>query len=324
MRPDQSSDATRAAPRVAAVIVTHNRRELLLESLAAVRAQTRPPDLVVVIDNASADGSAAAVRERFADVQLVRLPENYGGAGGFACGMSAALAGGADWLWLMDDDTVPEPGALPAMLAAVARYPGRQPSLLASRVVWTDGRDHPMNTPRPWRFAGRKGRQAAAAVGCLPVRSASFVSLLVRAADCRVAGLPRADFFLWNDDFDFTTRLLRGRIGLACPASVVVHKTAVFGGTETATGDRFYYEVRNKIWTFRSDGLAVPERLLFAASTLRRWLRTYAGSADRGALRSALRRGIIAGITTAPRPNEQVLGSGDPGSAVLFADTERT
>ncbi len=324
MPPGRSSGDTRADRRVVAVIVTHNRRELLLECLAAVRAQTRPPDLVVAVDNASADGSAAAVRERFPDVQLISLQANYGGAGGFACGMSAALAGGADWLWLMDDDTVPEPGALQPMLAAAADYPGRLPSLLASRVIWTDGRDHPMNTPRPWRFASRSERQAAASVDCLPVRSASFVSLLVSAADCRVAGLPRADFFLWNDDFDFTTRLLRGRIGLACPASVAVHKTATFGGTETATADRFYYEVRNKIWTFRSDGLAVPERLLFAAATLRRWLRTFARSADRGALRSALRRGITAGITTAPRPNEQVLGSGDPGSGVLFADTSRT
>jgi len=49
-------------PRVFAVIVTYNRRELLLESLAAVAAQTRAPDAVIVIDNASADGSAAAVR----------------------------------------------------------------------------------------------------------------------------------------------------------------------------------------------------------------------------------------------------------------------
>ncbi|HEY7014396.1 MAG TPA: glycosyltransferase, partial [Streptosporangiaceae bacterium] len=52
------SVAENASPRVAAVVVTYNRRELLLESLAAVTSQTRPPDAVIVVDNASTDGSA--------------------------------------------------------------------------------------------------------------------------------------------------------------------------------------------------------------------------------------------------------------------------
>jgi rhamnopyranosyl-N-acetylglucosaminyl-diphospho-decaprenol beta-1,3/1,4-galactofuranosyltransferase len=59
------------SPRVVAVVVTYNRRELLLESLAAVRAQSRAPDVVIVVDNASSDGTAAAVRDRYPDVTLV-------------------------------------------------------------------------------------------------------------------------------------------------------------------------------------------------------------------------------------------------------------
>ena len=309
--------------RVCAVIVTYNRRELLLEAVAAVRGQTRPPEHLVVIDNASSDGSAAAVRQQYPDVTLVTLGANYGGAGGFAYGMAAALGASADLIWLMDDDTIPQPGALAALLAAADRYPGPEPALLASRVLWTDGRDHPMNTPRSWPFASRTATTAAAGAGCVPVRSASFVSVLVRAEDCRQAGLPRADFFLWNDDFEFTTRLLRGRVGLYCRDSVVVHKTATFGGTESASPDRFFYEVRNKIWTLRSDGLAPPEQLLFAAATLRRWVRTYARSADRRGLRSALRRGVAAGLKAGPRPNEQVLGAAEPDPVTLLAGTAR-
>jgi rhamnopyranosyl-N-acetylglucosaminyl-diphospho-decaprenol beta-1,3/1,4-galactofuranosyltransferase len=295
-------------PRVAAVVVTYNRRRLLLESLAAVAAQARPADRVIVVDNASTDESAAAVREQFPDVTLEQLARNTGGAGGFAFGMALALAGDADLIWLMDDDTVPEPGALAALLAARDRHPGGPPALIASRVVWTDGRPHPMNTPRVKPFARPAERRADAAAGGVPIRSASFVSVLVDAGLAARRGLPRADYFLWNDDFEFTTRLLRGQAGLLCPASVVVHKTAAFGSTDADPGPRFFYEVRNKIWTLRSGAALAPaERVLYGGSTLRRWARTFARSPDRRALRSCLVKGIAAGVRTQPRPTEEVL-----------------
>src|SRR5215469_16397890 len=145
-------------PRVTAVVVTYNRRDLLLEALAAVHAQTRVPDAVIVVDNASTDGTGAAVRAQFPAVQLAELTRNTGGAGGFAYGMARALDGAADLIWLMDDDTVPEPGALEAMLAARDRYLGQPPALVASRVIWTDGRAHPMNTPRTKPFASQADR----------------------------------------------------------------------------------------------------------------------------------------------------------------------
>jgi rhamnopyranosyl-N-acetylglucosaminyl-diphospho-decaprenol beta-1,3/1,4-galactofuranosyltransferase len=306
-----------ARPVVAAVVVTYNRRPLLLEALAAIQAQTRPPDTVIVVDNASTDESAAAVAAQFPAVRLERLARNTGGAGGFAFGMALALAGDgdpdgepgrADLIWLMDDDTIPEPGALEALLEARDRHPGGPPALLASRVVWTDGRPHPMNTPRVKPFARPAEVQAAAAAGCQPIRSASFVSVLVDATVSARRGLPQADYFLWNDDFEFTTRLLRGQAGLLCPASVVVHKTAAFGGTDADPGPRFFYEVRNKIWTLRTGAALAPaERVLYGGSTLRRWARTFARSSDRRALGSSLVSGIAAGVRTRPRPTEEVL-----------------
>jgi rhamnopyranosyl-N-acetylglucosaminyl-diphospho-decaprenol beta-1,3/1,4-galactofuranosyltransferase len=296
---------------VTAVVVTYNRRDLLLESLAAVLAQDRVPEQVIVVDNASEDGTAAAVRDKFPAVQLTELKRNSGGAGGFAAGLALALTGGADLIWLMDDDTVPEPGALAALLAARDRMlarAGRPPALVASQVLWTDGREHPMNTPRRKPFAAKAERLAAAAVGCVPIRSASFVSILVDAGEARRRGLPRAAYFLWNDDFEFTTRLLRGNTGLLCPASVVVHKTATFGSTDTDPGDRFFYEVRNKVWMFRDNAPLAPlERAAYAGSTLRRWARTFARSADRRALRRSLLRGLSAGVRTRPRPTPEVL-----------------
>lgn len=301
-------------PRVIAVVVTYNRRDLLLEALGAVQAQTRVPDAVIVVDNASTDGTAAAVRATFPAVRLAELTRNSGGAGGFAYGMALALADAADLIWLMDDDTVPEPGALQAMLTARDRYPAGAPALVASRVIWTDGRAHPMNTPRTKPFASKADRLAAGTVGCTPIRSASFVSVLVDAGQCRRRGLPQADYFLWNDDFEFTTRLLRGSTGLLCPASVAVHKTATFGSTDVDPGQqRFFYEVRNKIWMLKTRAPLTPlERLVYGGSALRRWARTFAGSRDRRALGSSLVKGIAAGVRTSPRPTEEVLAEIGP------------
>jgi GT2 family glycosyltransferase len=205
---------------------------------------------------------------------------------------------------------VPEPDALRAMLDARARHPARPPALIASRVLWTDGRAHPMNTPRTKPFATRAERLSADAAGCLPIRSASFVSVLVDASVCRQRGLPQADYFLWNDDFEFTTRLLRGNTGLLCPASVVVHKTREFGSTDADPGQRFFYEVRNKIWTLRARAPLSPgERVLYGGSTLRRWARTFARSSDRRALGQCLVQGAVAGVRTSPRPTTEVLAS---------------
>jgi rhamnopyranosyl-N-acetylglucosaminyl-diphospho-decaprenol beta-1,3/1,4-galactofuranosyltransferase len=297
-------------PRVIAVVVTYNRRQLLLEALAAVQAQSRPADAVIVVDNASTDDTPAAVRQHYPSVQLAELARNTGGAGGFACGLALALDRGADLVWLMDDDTVPEPDALRAMLDARARHPAQPPALIASRVVWTDGRAHPMNTPRTKPFATKAELRSAGAAGCLPIRSASFVSVLVDASVCRQRGLPQADYFLWNDDFEFTTRLLRGNVGLLCPASVVVHKTREFGSTDADPGARFFYEVRNKIWTLRARSPLTPlERVLYGGSTLRRWARTFARSRDRRALGRCLVRGVVAGVGTSPRPTSQILAS---------------
>jgi GT2 family glycosyltransferase len=270
---------------------------------------------VVVVDNASDDGTAEAVRARFPAVDLVRLGANTGGAGGFAVGVGRALdRHQADHLWLLDDDTVPEPEALSHLLAAWGGHPGATPpAVVASRVVWTDGRDHPMNTPRRAPLAGRADREAAAAVGCLPVRSASFVSVLVDGPAARATPPPVADYFLWNDDFEYTTRLLRERPGLASRLSVVVHHTRTFGSTDADPGPRFYYEVRNKVWLFtRSAGLRPVERVLYAGSTAVRWVRTAVRSSDRAVLLRSGARGARDALRAGPRPNAEVLAGALP------------
>lgn len=291
------------------MVVAYNRRDLLAAALDAIQSQAEPVTRIHVVDNASTDGTAAMVRERFPEVVLHELTSNTGGAGGFAAGIAYALSEGAELVWLMDDDTVPGPGAVGELVRAYVDYPGR-PALVASRVVWTDGRDHPMNTPRRRPGVSAAAARAAATVGCTPIRSASFVSVLVDAEAVRESGLPEADFFLWNDDFEFTTRLLRRAPGLYCVSSRVEHRTKTFGSTSADPGERFYFEVRNKVWTFfRSDGLSVREKALYGGSTLRRWVRTFGQSGDRRTLTSCLRRGLLDGLRSGPRDPLQVLAA---------------
>ena len=119
------------------------------------------------------------------------------------------------------------------------------------------------------------------------------MSILVDAATAAERGLPVADYFLWNDDFAYTTRLIRGGVGLYLPTSVVVHKTRVFGSTDADPGERFYWEVRNKVWMFtRSSSLSPGEKVVYGGSTLTRWIRTFIDSPDRATLRDGLRHGL--------------------------------
>ncbi|MFI2103353.1 glycosyltransferase [Isoptericola sp. NPDC019693] len=307
-----------STPTVVAVVVSYNRAALLGAALDALAAQSRPVDRTVVVDNASTDDALQVARSHPSTPEVVALQRNTGGAGGFAVGLATAVADlDADLVWLMDDDTVPTETALEALLGAREAYAG-DVTAMASRVVWTDGSDHPMNTPRSRPGASPAELARARAAGAMPVRSMSFVSMLVDARAVREHGLPVSDFFIWNDDFEFSTRLLRRGTGLYVPGSVVEHRTARLVGTDHDPGPRFYYEVRNKVWTFtRSAALAPSERLLYGGSTLRRWARTIARSSDRGTLLKAGGRGLWHGVVRRPRADTEVLaGVGPAGLSV--------
>ena len=308
------------AQRVVAVVVAYDRRDLLVEALDALAAQSRPLDAVVVVDNASHDDSAVVATEHPVSATVVELSRNTGGAGGFTVGIAHAVeALDADLVWLMDDDTIPTPTALAELLATRDAYQGPV-AVLGSRVVWHDGRDHPMNTPR--RRPGASAEQIARAreAGALPVRSSSFVSMLVDVRAVRHHGLPVADYFIWNDDFEYSARLLRRGTGLHVPGSVVEHRTKKFGATDADPGDRFYFQVRNKLWMLlRSPSLSPEERVLYLGASLRRWLRTFQRSENRAVLRSAGLRGLRDGLFRRPRSNASVLAATGPVAAEVAA-----
>ena len=279
-------------PTVIAVVVAWNRATLLRETLDGLASQTRPLDGVVVVDNASSDETPQLIASHPVVSNIVTLPQNYGGAGGFAAGIARAMSLGADLVWIMDDETSPTPTALEVLLKTRENYPG-SPAVLACRADWIDGREHPMNAPRERFMISRQLREHAASVGARQIRTASFVAIMIDARAIEEEGLPEAAYFLWNDDFEYTARLLKGRVGLYVDGARVEHRTKTFGNSTADPGPRFYNEVRNKVWALgTSSGFGLFDRCAFGAATVLRWAKMLAASSDRSAALEYLRAGL--------------------------------
>lgn len=236
--------------KICVVVVTYNRKDLLRECLHALRSQTRKPDHIIVVDNASTDGTLEMLGVEYPEVEVLKMSQNEGGAGGFYEGMKRGYEQGFDWLWLMDDDTIPEKRALAELEAASRNMQNNveQPLLLASRVEWVDGTVHPMNFPT-LNHSDHNLLVKTVEMGYLPIRNTSFVSLLVNRYAIEKHGFPVKDYFVWNDDVEYTARILRVGLGLLVPKSIVVHKTKrKYVPLTSSLPERYYYEVRNKLW----------------------------------------------------------------------------
>ena len=200
--PDAVAVSEAVASKVVAVVVTHDRPVLLNECLRALGEQRRPPDLVIVVDNASGLETTAVIA-RFDGVRTLCLASNLGGAAGFQRGMAAALADGADHVWLMDDDGRPEDPACLERLLAVADL--LQADMVAPLVVDAADRDR---LAFPIRLHGRT-LFTADAVSHLPVIDGFahlFNGVLVTAALIRRIGQPDPRFFIRGDEVEFLYR----------------------------------------------------------------------------------------------------------------------
>ena len=211
--------------RVAAAVVTFNRKDLLVECLEALLGQSHALERIVLVDNASSDGTPELLAERgLLDeprIRYERLPENLGGAGGFARAVELARDEECDWIWLMDDDAEPPSGALERLLASPpASDP--QTAALAQRVVNPDGslqpgaRGHLRTRPVALREEDYTGHPV--------VDYATFVGFCVRADVARAIGLPKAEMFIWADDYEYCLRLRSHGVVRLVPESTIVHK----------------------------------------------------------------------------------------------------
>ncbi len=191
---------------VVAVIVTHNRLPLLRRCLAAIHAQEPRPDRIVVVDNASGDGTAEWLAEqsgRIPELHVVRQT-NVGSAGAYHTAFETALRLGCAWIWSTDDDGVPEPGALAELLRQGERH---GLDLVGPLVVAAED-------PSDLAFALQghdtaAGLVAAARDGIVPGTIALFNGTLLRRRVFERIGNIKREMFIWGDEWEFTLRARR-------------------------------------------------------------------------------------------------------------------
>lgn len=259
---------------VAAVIVTFNRLAKLKKVIAAIEAQSAPPAHLVIVDNASTDGTGEylATLESPIPVEIVSLPTNTGGAGGFSAGMRRGYELGADFVWIMDDDGYPEPPALERLLSGLSAASdelGAPVPFACSVVVFTDGNICEMNNPAPtWDW----GRLLVKGQNAVMVQQCSFVSVLIPKWVLEEFGLPFKEYFIWFDDAEYTFRITRETPGVQVLDSVTVHDMGVnqgvnFGMIDEGNAWKFAYGVRNQA-SYQRHHRSFPHFLLFAAQVV--------------------------------------------------------
>lgn len=310
----------RSGCRVTAVVVTYNRKELLAECLQALLAQTvfdtgAGCELeILVVDNASTDGTASSLSpllEREPRIHYMLLEENLGGAGGFCAGMKRAVEEGCDYVWIMDDDTIPKPQALEKLLEVVnileeSREENRKAGFgfLSSEVLWTDGTPCRMNRQHFPAVSGDRQKELQAGFGIRPVDQATFVSLLFPADVIGEMGLPIREYFIWGDDKEYTLRLAAAYPCYYVPESLVVHKMGQNTGSNiTFDGigriSRYFYAYRNDLATAKRRGL--KDILIYFAAFGLNMARILIKSPNHKRARLAVMwKGMLAGVRFSP------------------------
>lgn len=241
------------ADDVTAVILTCSSRAALQRCLEAVGAQSPRPAAVIVVDNASAE----PVDDLVAGIpggRVLRLPRNSGPAGGYAAGLRAFLDAATSWAWVLDDDCLPQPGALAALLRAAARSDGVRPPLVLAAALDDATR--------------------------APIRGMGWLGVLVPRVAVEQVGVPNEALVWWTED----TEYLQWRIpGAGFP--VVECTDAVIEVTRSRIGEgkppwKFYYESRNQVyhrmWVQRPHGQRpVPRHLTVRVRARRAWQKVW-------------------------------------------------
>lgn len=241
-------DATRKES-VAVVIVTHNRADLLAGMLDGLAGQTRRPDAVIVVDNASTDHTGEVLAAR-TDLPLhVITQDNLGGAGGFHRGVRAAYDAGWDRVWLMDDDVVPAPDCLEVLMAVDEDCLIAVREDLAGTLVEKAAVDFDLRNPlaiRPKRAAVDTAYADRASMPALvEVQNVAFEGFLVRRDVITEIGFPDPAFFIFYDDAEYAVRARRAGRRVWAVRDAVLVRQLDFNQQHDLSGWKGFYMYRN-------------------------------------------------------------------------------
>lgn len=244
-----------------AVVVTYNRKTLLKRCLDALRSQTQTPDCIIVIDNASTDGTERLfenmVTKPSIPIIYSKMQKNEGGTGGFYYGIKLAMGEGAKWIWLMDDDALPDPQALKNLATRISDKKDIYGSVAIGKDIKNGRLCFPLKT------TNKKGDKfielhddmhEIEKLSWIP-----FLGFLIHRDTVNKIGLPDKDFFILDDDVEYSERAKKhGSDIFSIKSSIIYHpiqqtlKYNCFGNTiyyRSMPPWKVYYDVRNKILT---------------------------------------------------------------------------
>jgi rhamnopyranosyl-N-acetylglucosaminyl-diphospho-decaprenol beta-1,3/1,4-galactofuranosyltransferase len=196
--------------RVCAVIVTHRRPDSLARSLEVIAAQTRRLDHLVVVDNDDDEAVRDLIARQPMPTTYLGSRRNLGGAGGFALGMLQALALGADWVWLADDDGRPaDASVLEVLLTCAKRHDLAEVSPMVCDLAEPDRLAFPLRRGLVWRRRVDELRTEGAGQDLLPGIASLFNGALFRAETLVAVGVPDLRLFVRGDEVEVHRRLVR-------------------------------------------------------------------------------------------------------------------
>ena len=205
---------------VCSVIITFQRRDMCRTTLQHLLAQERPVDEIVVIDNASTDGTAAMLDEEFPMVTHLRMERNVGPAGALNVGLGYAHQRGHRWAWTGSDDYVAKPEALRTLLDTAHAINDDRLGLLA---CWFDRvSTHYFHNGALWKH--RVVQQHWPPEGSPPYQAdiMVFKGTLISLDMVPEIGLPLDRYFLMNEEYEYCLRAKRaGRRHYVLPVALL-------------------------------------------------------------------------------------------------------
>jgi rhamnopyranosyl-N-acetylglucosaminyl-diphospho-decaprenol beta-1,3/1,4-galactofuranosyltransferase len=223
---------------VFAVVVTHRRPDELARSLEAVSAQSRAPDHLVVVDNDDDPRVADLVAGQPIPSTYMGSRRNLGGAGGFALGMLQAMALGAEWVWLADDDGRPlDSEVLSTLLDCAERHGLAAVSPIVADIADPEKLAFPLRRGLVWRRRVEELRAEGSGQDLLEGIASLFNGALFRSTTLEATGVPDLRLFVRGDEVEMHRRLLRSGLPFGtCLTAVFLHPQGsdefkpIFGG----------------------------------------------------------------------------------------------